>query len=615
MKIKHLSFLIIFLIGTQFTHASSDSLKVELEYNADDLVLNNYRDAADWLWQIPGMWQRDFGTFGQWRTFRLDGVQTDQTQISLNGFPLVEPWLGTPDLAWIPTSMIEKIQIYPSEDHSISNQINFTSKSMPGTKPYTRILYRTGSWNYSVTDVTYGQKINRMEIMAGVVFSKLGNIDTTYQSQQHNGQSVHLNLNYDLSDSWKVKYQYLHNRLGNHLPFKLPPISDSLKVNHVNTERFDHGLGITGSLSKWRIKLQWAHTNHKYKFYRWQDINAQSVPTIANNFQLLVKRLGNKYDLTGKLTLLNRTATVTTYQFSDLYLFAKLAVKRKFNQRLTLSGHIGYINAVLTSNSDIDPVGSINLIWKRNENSQINFTFGKYIRIPTLAEKYGHAYSLGPAASYRDWNTLSENVSYAYILRLKNERAWKSTLQIKHKFSERVFLFVKAYFRYVDNLLLSVYDDTNMIYFINQKHHQYVGLSSEIKLNAFWGFEAGSVFNVLQARDWEDENLLERPTIWSSAYLRWGHAFFEEDLIATLQVGVRQWSDFYSLQSDVTDDNIYHYHDPQFLLYAKGSFRIMKNAVISYGMDNLTDIQTSLVNGIPLPGRTGRISVTWEMFN
>lgn len=600
--------LAIVLIFRPFPAHTQDSSQTSSVYLMEELSLSNYWDTGDLLWQIPGFWMRNLGVFHHWSDYSVNGQNLNQSQLYLDNIPLLNGWFDTPDLSWVPTSIIQSISHEPG-----SGQLSLKSISVPDKNPYTRILYRYGAYGYSVTDVTFGQKYSkRLELLAGVIFSRYAVDFLDYQNQKHKGNSVHVKLNYQISNGWNLQYQYIKNSLGNNLPFSMKMKHDTLDVNHLHSERYDHLFAINGLWKDWQVQTSLSHNTHLYDLYHYSHDNENKIPTSATDLNMQSSKRINQWTPYGQINLRTRSLKIPHEgKKRDNWGSIQLGSQFDFSSLIMMDLNIG---SFLLPDRSIELTGSYKTRFNRSRDFKLDLSFSKDIRVPNPGERFGLPYYSGYPMSYLDGLGQENLDTFIPNEKLIPEKTYTANLDLNWILKQIFNINVSPFYQILEDPI-SPKDLNNHYQMTNTHEYHFLGFTSKIQLGPVYHFKLGTSLTALQAQDNQEENLLERPNFWSFTYLRWGHAFFENDLIVNLEASLHQWTEYYSLYYPLSDESAYFYHASQMLLNAKGTFRIMENLVFSYAIENILSEILYSPTGLLLPGRTSKISVTWDLYN
>lgn len=579
----------------------------ETIYPIEKLSLSNYWDAGDLLWQIPGFWMREQGITGQWTSWSVYGQNLNQSKLFLDDVPLINGWFDTPDLSWVPTSLIQSISHQPG-----TSNLHIQSLPVPEKNPFTRILYRVGHRGYSITDITFGQKYShKFELMTGVIFSKYAENFTAYQNQKHNGNTVHVKMNYQISNQWNLQYQFIHNRLSNHLPLTLSIQKDTLGVNHIGSERYDHLLSAKGNWLAWQVKASLSHNTHLYDLHNYDYDTKNEIPTSATHLNLFSSKNINQWTPYVQVDARTRSFKIPVNGTERDY-WGSIKIGSKLNWSSLFAADL-HLTPYLLPNQQTELAGCLKTKWHYHPNLKLDVSISKDIRIPSIGERFGFPYFAGFPMSYSDGLGQTNPDAFISNKDVAPEKSYRIFLSVNWHLKNWFLLQTTPYYQLLEDPLITSISN-NQYQMTNLGEYRFLGISSKIQLGPFYNFKLGTSFTAVKAQDDQDENLLERPNFWHFSYLRWGHAFFENDLIANLEVSLRQWTEYYSLTYPVSEENAYYYHPSQMILNAKGTFRIMENLIFSYAIENILGEILYSPYGYLLPGQTSKMGITWELY-
>ncbi|MBM4167395.1 MAG: Plug domain-containing protein, partial [Ignavibacteria bacterium] len=142
---------------------------------AEELAWKDYRSLGDLLATLPGFFYNDLGSVGQPSQLTYRGMSTRNIGIFIDGRPMNEPLTGIADINFIPTEMIERVELIPAPRsllygmNSNAVAINIVTKSYNSKIPYSRIKYTEGAYEEGLFDGVLAHNLFRnLNLSVGV---------------------------------------------------------------------------------------------------------------------------------------------------------------------------------------------------------------------------------------------------------------------------------------------------------------------------------------------------------------------------------------------------------------------------------------------------------------
>jgi len=582
----------------------------------NDSQKKNYRYLGDLLFLVPGLWVRELGPTGQGSSCRFWGSDENQPALLLDGRPLEDAWSGLSDLNLVPVEMIERIELYPSLNPfgltPIGGIINIVTRNVPSNRPYTKIVYRSGKDDFSDLDVTFGQKLTpRWEILSGVLLKKFGK---NIPDEKYSAQKIRAKITWRPSSDWEFQYAILHNAVDLDLPYTLPMPGDTLILTspHIKNIRYDHTFHTAWKLWGIQSVFRVDHTSTSYEIREKNFNPKKTFPVKTTAFSLNQRlRAGNLPLSWGIQTQRRQLNTPDRSRHSDTITHTFLQGIVNLPSDLV---SIWQVHSHISTDKKARFFGSGQIRWNFSSPLTLWTGYSEGVRDPSLGERFGYPfYPTVPANENQlDMKHLSTQILPNPDLKPEQSRTLEAG--IGWQLEGRLQCTLRAYCRDTRNLIQGSLIQEGA-QFTNQTKARFKGLETQIRVGPLFGFRADFVLNLLKATDEAGEDLLERPNLWGNGSLSWEHAFFQGDLHLNILIGTRYWSEFYSVTTENHEENPFYYHNPRLLFDFKTSFTFIQRAVFTFAIDNALDTDASLVYGFPLPRRTTRMGLSWELFD
>ncbi|MBL7074322.1 TonB-dependent receptor plug domain-containing protein [candidate division KSB1 bacterium] len=179
--------------------------------DGEEISHMHYKELGDILQVLPGVYGLNLGNVGQPSTVTLRGADSKSVLFLVDGQPMNDVQTGYFEVNLIPVEMISRIEIYEGESFNgysaPGGVINVVIKDQEFPKPYTRILYQNGFYDYSRTDIELIQNITpRLNLALGGGLTLLAREPADLKSQNLWGLSA-----YRWGEDWKMTFLALTN--------------------------------------------------------------------------------------------------------------------------------------------------------------------------------------------------------------------------------------------------------------------------------------------------------------------------------------------------------------------------------------------------------------------
>jgi len=607
-------FLILFCFFSD-VYAVSDSLLFATRLEIHAAQKKNYRTLGDILFSLPGLWVRDIGSVGQWASPRIWGSHQNQTLLLLDGRPIGDPWSGISDLNLVPVEMIDHIEVYPSLNPfgftPIGGVVNLVSEETPSNRPYTKIVYRTGTHKLSDLDVTFGQKLTpKFEILSGVLMKKYGE---TLPNEKYKSQQIRSKIRYILSSDLEFGYSILSNKSDLYLPFPFPIPGDSLILTspHRDQLRHDHTLETNLNLMGTSNQIRFEYTSISHEIRENNADSTQSFP--VNSATLSFKQNLEKRGIPlswGLHTMRRQVKDLNGHPFSDTrthgFLQGAFSLNNRFHNHFQIHGHV-------STNGKLKFLLSNQLSWTPRPSMQIWSGYSESIRDPSLGERFGFPFYPFPPVDTHQLMAINYLDNLMPNPNLKPELGRTFETGIRWQWG-KIRTHLRGFLRSTRDLIEAMVTQEG-IQFRNQVKATFQGFESQFYLGPWFGLNGSITLNFLNATDGEGENLLERPNSWGNGTLAWEHGFFQNDLQVHLGVTGRYWTGFWKLSGENPDLPVMEFQDAGYCLDFKIHLTIIQNATFSFAIDNVLGTELSYVSTFFMPQKITRIGFSWELLD
>jgi outer membrane cobalamin receptor len=216
---------------------AEDLERVSIEQTRE-LILE---DAADFLALVPSVSVIDFGSLGQFSPFSFRGANPPSARIFLDDLPLLEPVHGAVHVTNIPINVVDEIRF------ANPNALHFISHPFSPRRPYSKVVFRAGDWEYTDIGVTVALPVTeRSQFFFSANRQELDGFEPTIAG--HKGVHVFAKLSHALSSKISLNYTALLNDNDVEIPAPLlpdlvPTISDAERRENRLDQNFKVLLG------------------------------------------------------------------------------------------------------------------------------------------------------------------------------------------------------------------------------------------------------------------------------------------------------------------------------------------------------------------------------------
>ncbi|MBM4167530.1 MAG: hypothetical protein FJ218_11520, partial [Ignavibacteria bacterium] len=158
----------------------------------------------------------DLGSVGQPSQLTYRGMSTRNIGIFIDGRPMNEPLTGIADINFIPTEMIERVEIIPAPRsllygmNSNAVAINIVTKSYNSKIPYSRIKYTEGAYEEGLFDGVLAHNLSRnLNLSVGV---QRRTTDGRYENSANDEWNARSKLRWNVSKKFNVELLQMYNK-------------------------------------------------------------------------------------------------------------------------------------------------------------------------------------------------------------------------------------------------------------------------------------------------------------------------------------------------------------------------------------------------------------------
>jgi outer membrane cobalamin receptor len=209
------------------------------------------RHVGDYVKSIPGGSILDLVSTGLPVYSRIRGSATEQSQLTIDGFPINHPQFGPFDLSLLPAAAFHETEISHFNPTlvpaSAGSAINFSTPEFELKHPLTTIVWRKGNFGDSEVDVEFGRKISAKTDLIGAV--AYNSSDGKYTHSEYDAQKIRFRLTSQIKSNWYLKYQLFHNRSD--VDFPIPENLTAETENtyfHRKSSHYIHLLDLRGNV-------------------------------------------------------------------------------------------------------------------------------------------------------------------------------------------------------------------------------------------------------------------------------------------------------------------------------------------------------------------------------
>jgi outer membrane cobalamin receptor len=617
---KKNNIILPFLFILFFTRLEGKSFPDSI-YNVNKIYISdaqkkNYTYLGDILKIIPDIWIRDYGFPGQLSSCRIRGCQPNQILFLIDGSPISESWSGIVDLNLIPVEIIKQIEVFPTSNpygfNSIGGLINIVTKDYNLIRPYTKIVYRSGSYNFSDLDITFGQTIStKLKFISALQLNKSG---SDLNNQNYSTEKFRTNISYLINNTWDLKSSILFNKSEIEIPHIINLPEDSLGIINPNLkfQRYDHSFSIKGKLCNIQTFFNAYYTSVLYEF---PDDNTNTSKKIASHTTSLLVRQKIPSEIIPASWGI--TATHPIFKTISDTLFKKLTMQSYFQIGYKFTDHLFttlQVQTHITSDNKFRLFGNSQIVYKIKPDLDLWIGYNQSIREPTLGESYGYMLYQSIPVIPEQLHIKNHSLNFLSNTSLKPEISQSIEIGSSWRYKSIIKNTICLYYKKTKDLIQGDILEENAR-FINLSDNHFYGIETQVLFGPIYGFKLNLIFNFLNAFDEKNNTLFERPNYWGTGIFSWEYSLFQNDLIINVTISNRYNSGFWNLYGATLDEseNILSGFISAFNF--KTSLTIMKYATIAFSIDNFLNADIQNIYGFSAPKTNTRLSICWELFD
>ena len=252
-----------------------------------DILRNDYRYTGDFLKRFPFSFERSYGFVGQPNDIYLYAEGSTSTNYFVDGVPVSNALFYSLDFNQIQSEDIDSIEIVPLPRGFLygfttnSVSVNFISKDIIPTKPYSRIKYYEGPFGEAFIDGIFSMHLFK-DLIASVDITNR-KVDDSFKNSAFSIWQVNSKLRYNLSNNVNLigSYYFSKSETGinggvnvdkilqtnanvNSLLFNETLAPVYFDSNSLNSKQHNFGLKILAKPSE----NSYTNINFYYKFYQ-----------------------------------------------------------------------------------------------------------------------------------------------------------------------------------------------------------------------------------------------------------------------------------------------------------------------------------------------------------
>lgn len=413
-------------------HAPESLIEIDLQsYTGFAKVIDrsqfeySYASFGELLNQLPGIQVRRTGGFGSLHSVSIRGSASRHVNYFLDGMLLNSPGSGAVNIQYIPTALVERVEVYPDftpiklANANLAGAINFRSRRLrPGDRGG-QVKLAHGSFNTSHAEFSGWADINGWSSMVSInaghsdndfsveeelfatksstrqndgfevnnLFFKLGNPGISFNSNTiiqyvdaEKELATTLNRKRDdaslKNESWRIQtiidhgsdnWQFAHKISVIQEVYNLLDLNSTIGLNANLLEAVHNGFGLFNY-------AEYSNSNHKFQValdLRYEDSEREdflvSSLSAKGDRRVITLLLGDEWHLGQDLLI----ATSARYYWVE----EKAELESVFEED--------------SSGITKEPNFEIGLHWDATENFLLKVNMGRLTRLPTLYEKYG----------------------------------------------------------------------------------------------------------------------------------------------------------------------------------------------------------------------------------
>lgn len=351
------------------------------------------------LQQSSSLYIKDYGS-SRIATTGIRGTAAEHTQIQWNGLPLNSPTLGLTDLATMPSSIVDRLQISTGSGSAlfgsgaIGGVIQMESRPTGQKKPSLQLDQGFGSFSWRQTTFQLRYAKGAWEARSLVYYNETDNrfpfrVGRNIIRYQENARVRLLGAVQDLywnKKSWSANIHAWYHSTDRQLP---PPISRPTD----DDRQWDRGFRLVGELNK---QYYWGSSTLKTgwikDFIHFKDFDLVDAKTLTNQwigeFRQEMK-IGKRIQVVGGIRSVASSALSESLPFLWEWRFSSFGLFRANWPRLRLSAQLRQ-EWVEGYNPPFTPTAGFSYDVYEEEHTKLSFQAqaSRGYRVPTLNQRY-----------------------------------------------------------------------------------------------------------------------------------------------------------------------------------------------------------------------------------
>jgi hypothetical protein len=549
----------------------TDSSTYEIHRLADEKSLI-YTDMSDLFRSQPLWFDFDLIEAGRPAYISLINTYPHQTPLFFGGSLMNDYLQGVYNTQFIPLNYIQFAEldftIASLQNHALwsGSKINITPHSAHTQRPWTKIVYKQGSYGYSDVDVHF--EIPFSSTFAVQLGGKNSGFDGAIQGSGFDGQNYRAEITWQYSPQLYFRSQIFLNR--NKVGLASLDRDQEFAVPAIREERDDYFLDITwvqNDSLRQRLHILLYYSNYLRKFkdtfstYAFEALSEKFG--IDANYNFILE--GNEL-LVGMSTLFPKIwgdPFRDAITFSVLNAYGKLNIPLSEFLKLRAGLQLGYVE-----DYDIQLLPTIGMDIIFSENSNLSFDLTNGQRIPNATERFFEFDTLYGSGNLEPETYSTIGGRYYY------EIVWKDSI------------------------------------FTNQESRDFIfcGLEGYLKV---WWFD----FTFAGQYTFADVNLTPTSSLWGRAHFNWvllnGALIFDA-------FGTFTWYDKHQAIKYQPRIDRYYTGSGETEAFITLSWKLMatiQSARVFFEMDNALEEYYEIVSGYPDFYRRFRLGVNWTLWD
>ncbi|MBS4027090.1 MAG: TonB-dependent receptor plug domain-containing protein [Ignavibacteriales bacterium] len=544
---------------------------------SQELPWMDYRSLGDILATLPGFFYNDLGSVGQPSRLTYRGMSANNIGVFIDGRPMNEPLTGIADLNFIPTEMIERIEIIPAPRsflygmNSNAVAINIVTKSFNSNLPYSRIKYTEGAYEEGLFDGIIAHNLSQnMNLSVGV---QRRTTDGRYENSFDDEWGVRSKLRWNVSEKFQLQLSQLYNKQ---------------KVGWFGGIRsldiYDPNFAVVEQLYSKYYNTQWSWQLNGVGNFLGDSIQTSSISFYASNlnFEYIDTPFNSHYN-----SIWSGVSVLQKLNIQDVVftIGSDIEKKQSYRTRSWLRPFaVEKVYASLYGNIEAKPVKeiSLNICAKFEDYSIINnFAYSGEVIYKPVSELEFNAYF---SKSYYLSNLISFSSGNINPSNLSN-----------HQFGAGVNLHLNQ--RLHISLLMHNFQ-------MPEHHRRYWGNRFSVFVShcsySFDKFTLETSLNTIS----EYYYLGIVPPVFGSSSVFYNSLFFGDHL--PMKLGIQ--GNYFSFNKIFETRSLIGSYN--FLFFAN-----LGDAVVHFTIENILNTKYYVVPFYPMPDRNLRLGVTWEFLN